>query len=104
MTADLSVRPATPADLEAAARVYTLARPGNPATAERLHAEDAAQESAGAHHRRWLAVAGEQVVGAAEIVEPLGARAAGSFWMELAVLEEWRGQGAGNAAVPCPAG
>ncbi|GGR04499.1 GNAT family N-acetyltransferase [Deinococcus ruber] len=96
-TAPLHVRLATPADLEAAAHVYTLARPGNPATAQRLHHEDAAQQAAGAYHHRWLALAGEDVVGAAELMEPLGSRhgadAGGVFWMELAVLEDWRGQG-----------
>ncbi|WP_425145879.1 GNAT family N-acetyltransferase [Deinococcus sp.] len=92
----LKVRPALPTDLEAAARVYTLARPGNPATAARLSAEDAAQQNVGAHHRRWLALAQGEVVGVAELVEPLGSRAPGSFWMELAVAEEWRGRGAGT--------
>ena len=92
----LSVRPATPADLEAAARVYALARPGNPATHAVLAAEDAAQRQAGAVHGRWVAEMEGEVVGTAEIMEPLGSRAAGRFGMELAVLEPWRGQGAGG--------
>ena len=93
----LSVRPATPADHQAAAHVYTLARPGNPATAALLAAADAAQAQAGATHARWLAEVGGQVIGAAEIMEPLGSRSPGSFWLELAVLSEWRGQGAATA-------
>ena len=90
----LTVRPATPADLEAVARVYTLARPGNPATPALLAAGDAAQAGAGAVYARWLAELGGEVIGAAEIMEPLGSRAPGSFWMELAVLQEAWGQGA----------
>lgn len=93
----VTVRPATPADHQAAARVYTLARPGNPATEALLAAADAAQAQAGATHARWLAEVGGQVIGAAEIMEPLGSRAPGSFWLELAVLTEWRGQGAATA-------
>ncbi len=93
----LTVRPATPADHQAAAQVYTHARPGNPATAETLAAEDMAQAQAGATHARWLAELDGQVIGAAEIMEPLGSRAPGSFWLELAVLAEWRGQGAATA-------
>ncbi len=92
----LSVRPATPTDLEAVARVYTLARPGNPATAAVLAADDAAQARAGAAHARWLAELDGEVIGAAEIMEPLGSRASGRFWMELAVLEHARGNGAGT--------
>lgn len=90
----LTVRPATPADHETVARVYTLARPGNPATAALLAAADAAQAEVGATHARWLAELEGQVVGAAELMEPLGSRSPGSFWLELAVLEEARGQGA----------
>ena len=93
----LSVRPATPADHQAAAHVYTHARPGNPATAALLAAEDIAQAQAGAIHARWLAEVGGQVIGAAEIMEPLGSRAPGSVWLELVVLTEWRGQGAATA-------
>jgi mycothiol synthase len=96
----LTVRRATPADHEAVARVYTLARPGNPATASLLLAADAAQAEEGATHARWLAelggegMNGGEVIGAAEIMEPLGSRSPGSFWLELAVLQEARGQGA----------
>ena len=96
----LTVRLATPADHEAVARVYTLARPGNPATASLLAAQDTAQAEASAIHPRWLAElggdgsGGGEVVGAAEIMEPLGSRSPGSFWLELAVLQEARGQGA----------
>ena len=98
----LTVRRADPADLsssdyQAAAHVYTHARPGNPATAALLAAADAAQAQAGATHARWLAEVGGQVIGAAEIMEPLGSRSPGSFWLELAVLSEWRGQGAATA-------
>ncbi len=92
----LTVRPATPDDLEAAARVYTLARPGNPATPALLATGDAAQAGAGAVHTRWLAELNGEVIGAAEIMEPLGSRAPGRFWMELAVLEQARGNGAGT--------
>ena len=92
----LTVRPATAADLEAVARVYTLARPGNPATAAVLKAGDEAQVLAGAAHARWLAELGGEVIGAVEIMEPLGSRAPGHFWMELAVLEQARGNGAGT--------
>lgn len=91
------VRRATPADLGGVARVYTLARPGNPATASLLLAADAAQAEVGATHARWLAELGGEVIGAAEIMEPLGSRSPGSFWLELAVLQEARGQGAATA-------
>ncbi len=90
----LTVRPATPADHEAVARVYTQARPGNPATPAVLAGMDAAQAEVGATHARWLAEQGGEVIGAAEIMEPLGSRSPGSFWLELAVLQEARGQGA----------
>ncbi|MGY2895482.1 N-acetyltransferase family protein [Deinococcus sp. UYEF24] len=90
----VTVRPATPADHQAVARVYTLARPGNPATASLLLAADAAQAEVGAAHARWLAEQDGEVIGAAEIMEPLGSRSPGSFWLELAVLREARGQGA----------
>ncbi|WP_424951349.1 N-acetyltransferase family protein [Deinococcus sp.] len=92
----LTVRRAAHSDLEAVAHVYTLARPGNPATAELLLAEDDAQQGAGAVHVRWLAERGGEVVGAAEVQEPLGSRAAGNFQMELAVLQTRRGQGVGT--------
>jgi mycothiol synthase len=91
-----AVRSTTEADLSAAAHIYTLARPGNPATAEMLRAEDAAQDAVGATHARWLALEGKQVVGAAEIMEPLGSRSVGHFWLELAVLPEHRSQGHGG--------
>jgi mycothiol synthase len=92
-----AVRTATPADLEAVAHVYTLARPGNPATAETLRAGDASMDAAQAVHARWLAELGGQVIGAAEIMEPLGSRSVGHFWMELVVLPQARGQGVGAA-------
>jgi mycothiol synthase len=92
----VQVRPATESDLEAAARVYTLARPGNPSTAEILKAEDAAQAAVNAVHFRWLALQGSEVIGAAELMEPLGSRQPGHFLMELTVLESARGQGAGT--------
>ncbi|AWN22163.1 hypothetical protein DKM44_02025 [Deinococcus irradiatisoli] len=92
-----TVRPFEPGDAAAAAQVYTLARPGNPATAEGLLHSDQMQRQAQAHAARWVACQGQQTLGVAEVLQPLGSAAAGAFWLELAVREEARGQGMGGA-------
>ncbi|MFC4454668.1 GNAT family N-acetyltransferase [Deinococcus sonorensis] len=93
----MTVRPFVRGDAEAAARVYTRGRPGNPATAATLLAEDDRQRQAGATHARWVSEREGQIVGVAEWLEPLGARRPGSVWLELAVLPEQRGRGLGAA-------
>ncbi|GGJ84127.1 GNAT family N-acetyltransferase [Deinococcus aquiradiocola] len=88
-----TVRPATPQDLPGVADLYSADRPGNPATPAILRGMDEAQALAGAAHARLVAVRDGQVIGAAELLEPLGARAPGSFWLELVVRQGARGQG-----------
>lgn len=94
---DFDLRPAGPDDRPAVAQLYTLARPGNPATPAILAAEDAAQAAQGALHGRWVAVQRGQIVGAAELLEPLGSVGSGRHWMELVVHPGARGRGVGAA-------
>ncbi|GMA15971.1 GNAT family N-acetyltransferase [Deinococcus metallilatus] len=92
-----TVRPVHESEWAAAARVWTLAVPHDPFSAEDFRKRDAEQRGWGYAAFTLLALEGEEVVGVASVYQNPGMYHPHRFTLEGAVHPERQGRGAGRA-------
>lgn len=92
-----TVRPVGAGEWDAAARVYTLAVPHDPVSGAELRQRDAEQRAWGHSAFTLVALAGEEVVGAASVFQNPGMYHPRRFTLEGAVAPAQQGRGVGGA-------
>ncbi|ADV66394.1 GNAT family N-acetyltransferase [Deinococcus maricopensis] len=92
-----TLRPATPADLDAVAALYTLNDPTSAISAEELANQDRDQAELGFHHARCVAEQAGRVIGVAEYAQSPGQYHPRKFTLDLIVHPDERGRGVGRA-------